>query len=120
MRSVPRLVRRHRLVTLTLVVGAIGGLLVAVGQPEAARYAVSAYALGFAAVRAGHMVADLRAGRYGVDILAITAIVSTVAVEEHWASLVIVLMMTTGQALEELAAGRAERELSALGRYSIS
>lgn len=106
--------RRHWLVTLTLVVGVAGGVLVALDLPEAARWTVSAYALGFAAVRAGHMVADLRRGRYGVDVLAVTAIVATVAVDEYWASLVIVLMMTTGRTLETLAAGRAERELSAL------
>jgi heavy metal translocating P-type ATPase len=114
MRTAVALARRHWVVTLTLLVGAVGGALEALGLPEAARYAVSAYTLAFAAVRSGHMVAELRAGRYGVDILAITAIVSTVAVDEHWASLVIVLMMTTGRALETLAAGRAERELSAL------
>ncbi len=106
--------RRHWPVTLTLVVGVAGGVLMAFDLPEAARWTVSAYTLGFAAVRAGHMVADLRRGRYGVDVLAVTAIVATVAVDEYWASLVIVLMMTTGRTLETLAAGRAERELSAL------
>lgn len=114
MRTAAALARRHWLVTLTLAVGAVGGVLVALGLEEGARWTVSTYALAFAAVRAGHMVADLRRGRYGVDILAITAIAATVAVDEYWASLVIVLMMTTGRALEELAAGRAERELSAL------
>ena len=108
------LARRHWLVTLTLAVGAAGGVLVALGQADAARWTVSVYTLGFAAVRTGHMLAALRRGRYGVDILAITAITATVAVDEYWASLVIVLMMTTGGALETLAAGRAERELSAL------
>ena len=60
------------------------------------------------------MVAALRQGRYGVDVLAVTAIVATVAVEEYWASLVVVLMLTTGEALDAIATGRATRGLSAL------
>ena len=43
-----------------------------------------------------------------------TAIVATVAVGEYWASLVVVLMLTTGEALDAIATGRATRELSAL------
>ncbi|SES45423.1 heavy metal-(Cd/Co/Hg/Pb/Zn)-translocating P-type ATPase [Pedococcus cremeus] len=114
MRPLAAFARRHWFGLLTLLVGAVGGLLIALDQPEAARWTVSAFSLGFAAVRTWHMLVDLRRGRYGVDVLAVTAIVSTVVVGEYWASLVIVLMMTTGRALEALAAGRAERELSAL------
>jgi len=114
MASLDAFARRNWFALLTLLVGAVGGVLLAVDQPEAARWTVSAFTLGFAAVRAWHMLVELRHGRYGVDVLAVTAIVATVVVDEYWASLVIVLMMTTGRVLEALAAGRAERELSAL------
>jgi heavy metal translocating P-type ATPase len=114
MRSAVALARRYRLISLTLLVAAVGGILTATGQPVAAQWVLAAYTLSFAGVRASRMVGDLRHGRYGVDILAVTAIVATVATQEHWASLVIVLMLTTGAALEDIAAGRAERELSAL------
>ena len=39
------------------------------------------------------MIKTLRAGKYGVDILAITAIVATLAISEYWASLMILVML---------------------------
>jgi heavy metal translocating P-type ATPase len=67
------------------------------------------------AVRSGvSMVRSMLKGHIGLDVLAVTAIIATVVVGEFWASLVIVVMLTGGEALEDYAAGRAERELSAL------
>lgn len=60
------------------------------------------------------MVATLRSGRYGVDILAITAIVATLAVKEYWASLMILIMLTGGDSLEDYASREAGRELQQL------
>ena len=53
-------------------------------------------------------------GHWGIDILAVTAIVSTVVVGEYLAALVVCLMLTGGEALEDYAAGRAKKDLSAL------
>jgi heavy metal translocating P-type ATPase len=60
------------------------------------------------------MIKEFREGTYGVDILAIAAIAATIAVGEYWATLVIVLMMTGGEALEDFAGRRAKAELTAL------
>jgi len=60
------------------------------------------------------MIDALRAGSFGIDILAVTAIVSAVAVGEHWAALVVCLMLTGGEALEDYASDRAGSELTAL------
>ncbi|MCH1722561.1 heavy metal translocating P-type ATPase [Lactococcus formosensis] len=60
------------------------------------------------------MVKTLRKGNYGVDLLAITAIIATLLVGEYWASFIIILMLVGGETLEDYAAGRANRELSAL------
>jgi len=60
------------------------------------------------------MIKTLRKGNYGVDLLAITAIIATLLVGEYWASLIIILMLVGGETLEDYAAGRANRELSAL------
>lgn len=60
------------------------------------------------------MYADLREGRYGVDILAVTAIVVAVIMHEYWAATVIILMLTGGEALEDYAEHRARTELDAL------
>ena len=60
------------------------------------------------------MIETLREGRYGIDILAVMAIISTVVVGEYWAASVIVLMLTGGEALEDYAEKRAKKELDAL------
>lgn len=60
------------------------------------------------------MVKDIRGGTYGVDILAATAIVVAVVMHEYWAAMVIVLMLTGGESLEDYAERRARRELDAL------
>lgn len=60
------------------------------------------------------MLEDLRSGKYGLDILAITAIVVSVIMKEYWAGMIIVLMLTGGEALEDYAEERAKTELSAL------
>ncbi|MFC4651700.1 heavy metal translocating P-type ATPase [Lactococcus nasutitermitis] len=64
------------------------------------------------------MIKTLRNGSYGVDLLAITAIIVTLLVGEYWASLIIVLMLVGGETLEDYATGRANRELSALLKKS--
>ena len=106
--------RRFPLVALSVAIGLAAGVLVLAGLEPVARWAVSLYALGIAAVEAVHMVRGLLARQFGLDVLAVTAIVATVLVGEYWASLVIVLMLTGGEALEVAAAGRAQRELRAL------
>lgn len=60
------------------------------------------------------MVKKLRSGDYGVDLLAITAIVATLAVSEYWAAMVILLMLIGGDSLEDYANQRAHSELSTL------
>jgi len=60
------------------------------------------------------MIQDLRHGTYGVDILAATAIITSVVLGEYWAGMIIVLMLTGGEALEDYAENRAKTELSAL------
>lgn len=60
------------------------------------------------------MVKTLRAGNFGVDLLAITAIIATLAVGEYWAALIVLLMLTGGDALEDFAANIANRDLQSL------
>jgi heavy metal translocating P-type ATPase len=60
------------------------------------------------------MIQDLRHGIYGVDILAATAIVTAIVMQEYWAAMVIVLMLTGGESLEHYAEHRAKRELNTL------
>lgn len=60
------------------------------------------------------MIQDLRVGTYGVDVLAATAIISAVLFREYWTAMIIVFMLTGGEALEDYAETRAQSELSAL------
>ncbi|MGX6969926.1 heavy metal translocating P-type ATPase [Vagococcus bubulae] len=60
------------------------------------------------------MIQTLKSGKYGVDILAITAIVATLAVGQYWASLMVLVMLTGGDSLEDYAAGQAGKELKTL------
>jgi cation transport ATPase len=60
------------------------------------------------------MIKTLRSGSYGVDLLAITAILATLLVGEFWAALIIIVMLVGGEALEDYAANVARRELTSL------
>lgn len=60
------------------------------------------------------MIDDLRHGHVGVDLLAVVAIASTVAVQEYWAAWTVVLMISSGEAIEEFAQSKAESNLTAL------
>ncbi|MHC5218198.1 heavy metal translocating P-type ATPase [Enterococcus sp. LJL128] len=60
------------------------------------------------------MIETLKSGKYGIDILAITAIVATLLVGEYWASLMVLIMLTGGDSLEDYASRQAGRELKSL------
>jgi heavy metal translocating P-type ATPase len=60
------------------------------------------------------LVNSLRRRSAGVDVIALLAIVGTLALGEYLAGAVVALMLATGRRLEESAANRAERELAAL------
>ena len=109
-----KLVLRYPLVAGTVLALMAVAALVMSGQPVIAQFAASGYALAVAAYLSVGMIRRLRSGHWGIDILAVTAIVSTVLVGEFIASMIIVLMMAGGTALEDYAAGRAKSELSAL------
>ena len=107
------LLRRYPLVLTTLGIAALTGVLVAV-QPAWALWPASAWALVIATRSLISMIRALRRGTWGIDILAVTAIVATVVLGDYWAALVVVLMLTGGEALADSASQRARRELGAL------
>ena len=83
-------------------------------QPTYAHWILGITAIVSVLPLAWGMWEDLRSGKYGLDILAITAIVVSVLMKEYWAGMIIVLMLTGGEALEDYAEERAKTELSAL------
>ena len=105
---------RYPVITITVVIGIVGVSLALAGAEPGARWTISIFALVIAAIESVSMVRSLLRGTFGIDVLAVTAIIATVVVGEYWASLIIVLMFSGGEALEDYAAGRAKRELTAL------
>jgi heavy metal translocating P-type ATPase len=98
---------------------ALAVAVVALGLELGGLHLAAHWLLGVAAIASVFpllwgMWEDLRMGTYGVDILAATAIVTAVVMHEYWAALVIVLMLTGGESLEDYAEHRAKRELDAL------
>ena len=107
-------IRAYPFVFATLLVAIAGLLLLVTPAHRLVPWLVSAYAIGIAVWQAIGMIRSLLRGHAGLDILAVTAIVATVAVGEYWAALVVVLMLTGGEALEDYAQHRSQRELTAL------
>ena len=79
--------RRYPLLATTLLVAVLGIVLWAAGWPSAVQWLYSGFALVVAAMQAYEMVRDIMRGHWGLDILAVTAIVATVLVNEYVASL---------------------------------
>lgn len=60
------------------------------------------------------MIHDIREGHVGLDVLAVIALISTLAVREYWAAWVVVLMVYSGEAIENYAQNKAQSNLSKL------
>lgn len=106
--------RRYWLVDATILVSVGAGTAALAGAGTAGAWLGGGYALAVAAGYAVRMVRTVARGGFGVDLLAVVAIVSTVLVGEVIAALVVVLMLTGGEALEDSANRRARHELDAL------
>ncbi len=97
-----------------IIVFVISLVLDLAGYDTAAHLILGISALAASVPLAWGMIQTLRSGMFGVDLLALTAIVTSVILGEYWAGIVIVLMLTGGEALEDYAAGRAKTELTEL------
>jgi len=111
-------IRHYPSFAATILVGLVGVILALSSLELAARWLVSGFALVIAGIESVGMIRSILKKHYGIDILAVTAIIATVLVGEYWASIIIVLMFTGGEALEDFAERRAKRELTALLEHS--
>lgn len=105
---------RYPWIVVIAVTAVVGVALTVLGYQTWAQWVVSAVAAVVVLMQFSDMVRTLRSGSFGIDILAVTAIVSTLAVGEYWAALVVCLMLTGGEALEDYAEERASSELTSL------
>ncbi|MDP9805440.1 heavy metal translocating P-type ATPase [Trueperella bonasi] len=114
MKRIQDFLSKYPLVALVALSAVFGVLLELCTDGRWAQLLVSGVAGFIALLQFKDMVNTLRDGSFGIDILAVTAIASTIAVGEYWAALVVCLMLTGGEALEEYAENRAGAELTAL------
>jgi heavy metal translocating P-type ATPase len=104
-----------RLAAAATVLGLLAGsTLWLLGQPGAARIAWAATTALVLLPLLLEVLASLRRGEAGVDIIALLAMAGSLALGEYLAGAVIALMLSGGEMLELYAAGRARKELSGL------
>ena len=105
---------RYLLLAAAVLPLAVGLLLQLMGMKGAAS---AAFAVGTAPVLAVLLLdiaRSLRAGRFGLDVLAALSMAAALAFGEPLAGNVVALMYAGGQQLERFAEGRARREMTAL------
>lgn len=106
--------RHYKQLGFVIVTFTVGVILDIAGQDALAHWVLGLSALINVVPLLWGMLEDIRSGKYGIDILAATAIITSVLLKEYWAGMVIVLMLTGGEALEDYAEHRAKTELSDL------
>lgn len=99
----------------TLTIGFIAAVLEFIFHlPNYAQLIISILGLLLALIMFIDMIKVLKSGNFGIDLLAITAIVATIVLGQYWAGWIVLLMLTGGDTLEEYAANKAKSELKSL------
>jgi heavy metal translocating P-type ATPase len=109
--AVPVVVSETLFLAVTLIALVVGVVAWLVGASGVASAAWAAGAVVAVVPTAWAIVVTIRARRPGVDVIAVMALVGTLAVGEYAAGAVIAVMVATGRLLESRAASRAERDL---------
>jgi heavy metal translocating P-type ATPase len=109
-----RFLREYKLFSVTLLAAIVSLVLELAKQHTIAHWVLGVAAIGAVCPLLWDMWQDLRSGKYGIDILAATAIITSVILGQYWAAIVVVLMLTGGESLENFAEHRAKSELDAL------
>jgi heavy metal translocating P-type ATPase len=109
-----RVLTRYPVITATIIVGLAVLALALAGYERSSQWLATVYVSVIIVWTLVGMVRDVMRGHVGLDVLAVVAMVATLAVGEYVASLIIVLMLSGGEALEDYAGRRAKRELTAL------
>lgn len=105
---------QYKLLSLATFAFVVALILELTNQYIAAHWVLGSVAIIATLPLLWNMIQDVRYGSYGIDILAITAIVTSVLLGQYWAAIVVVLMLTGGESLEKYAEHRARSELNSL------
>jgi heavy metal translocating P-type ATPase len=108
-------IKLEEIVPFVAILGILGYLVCFLtGNKSAANYV----ALGFLFIGTIplliEMIREMFAGHFGVDLIAMVAIIASLFLRQYLAGLVILLMLSGGDALEDYALRRARKELTSL------
>lgn len=92
----------------------VGAALRLAGRRDAAEAVWASATVAALAPAAWSVLRQLWRRQFGVDVIAVLALVGALVVREYLAGAVIAVMLATGRALETYAQGRATRDLRAL------
>lgn len=114
MKRIVKFLRQYKWFSLAVLAGLVSLPLWFTGHHTAANWILGTVSLIETIPLLVGMWHDVRTGTYGIDILAITAIVTAVLLHQDWAAIVVAIMLTGGESLEDYAEHRARSELDAL------
>ena len=114
MKSILRFLKSYKLLSFVILALVVSIILYFISYQKIADWILAISTLIAVIPLLIDMVTDLRSGKYGIDILAATAMITSVALGEYWTGIIIALMLTGGEGLEDYAEKRAKSELSEL------
>lgn len=112
--TIRRMLRDYPIPFAALALLLLSGVLALVGQGDLWRWPLLLIMVLGGAPLLVETARQLLHREFGVDLLALLAIIGSLLLGEYLAGSVIVLMLSGGKALESFALGRARRSLSAL------
>jgi cation transport ATPase len=105
----------RRLLMAVPLAGLAAGLVAfSLGRTEISHWAWAAGTIPVVIALAISIIRDVLAGRMGVDAVAFLSMATAVALGETLAGVIVAIMYSGGNLLEDFAVGRAERDLKAL------
>lgn len=114
MKRLARFLWQYKQFSFAAIAAIAGGILDLSGNHTPAHWVLGAASIIAVMPLVMGMWEDFRNGAYGLDILALTAIITSVVLHQYWAAIIVVLMLTGGESLEDYAEHRAKSELDAL------
>lgn len=114
MESIINFLKKYKLLSLVII-----AILISFGLFLAGTHKISNLILGITVIIAvipllWDMLSTLKNGHYGIDILAATAMITSVLLGQYWTGVIIALMLTGGESLEDYAKNKARAELKSL------
>ncbi len=105
---------RYKECSAAVLAAVIAGALETAGLTVGGEWVLGVASIAAVFFLAAGMWQDFRHGQWGLDILALVAIVSAVWLHQYWAAILVVIMLTGGESLEDYAEHRAQSELRSL------